>query len=458
MIGVSIFASNGKNVLHVMNKSSKIEKLLGFCVILLLVFMPWQAILITRQVTIGGSLWQYATLGLYATEVLLGIATVLWIIWIIQNGGLHHGTSIKKWSNDRLFILFFLFFVSWIFLSSLWSLDPLIAIQTARRVLEAGVFCLIVFTAPISLRMIVGSVVAGSIFESIFGMWQFLSQSIVGSTWLGMSTQNAWVAGTSIIQSPTIGRWVRAYGTFSHPNVFGGFLVIALIASFIGLSIAKTKYDVLFFVIASVLQTIALFFTFSRTAWIATAVFVLFILFSIIKKQTTIFARGWIVAVVLSFLVFSFIFSALIFTRVSDVSVHEQASITERMTGYHDGWQLFLHHTFFGVGAGNVTQALHSVMPLVPIWFIQPIHDVPFLILIEVGLVGVLFLCAVLFFYYRIILNMRENQRFSWWEIGIYSAFFVLLLPDHYLWSSYIGLFIAGFFFGFVLRISAKKW
>ena len=89
-------------------------------------------------------------------------------------------------------------------------------------------------------------------------------------TWPG--TLDLSLPGASVVQLANGLRFVRAYGTLPHPNILGGFVLIALLGP-ITLFISKKKlnYPALFLLS---LGLILLTLTFSRSAWLGMIVFV----------------------------------------------------------------------------------------------------------------------------------------------------------------------------------------
>jgi len=79
-----------------MNKLEKtIKILLGF----LLFLLPWQTIWIYQEKFLNGAKWEYGTLGLYATEILLWLCALLFIIWFYKQQKLQ-ATSYKLQEID----------------------------------------------------------------------------------------------------------------------------------------------------------------------------------------------------------------------------------------------------------------------------------------------------------------------------------------------------------------------
>jgi hypothetical protein len=78
-------------------------------------------------------------------------------------------------------------------------------------------------------------IIAGFI-QSIIGIFQFIVQHSLGLFWLKESIISSQTAGVAkiIFNENT---FIRAYGLFPHPNIFGGFLVFSIILTLLYLKI-----------------------------------------------------------------------------------------------------------------------------------------------------------------------------------------------------------------------------
>ena len=214
---------------------------------------------------------EWWTEGVYATEILLWAIVFVFMWWYYKNFKFQISNFKFRMTKDRIFVSAVLLFVIYCFVSRFWSLDSDLAMQQSLRILEAFLLFFVLWLGPLKKEDAIKWLVLGSILPCILGIWQFLMQSTFASKWLGLALHPAWQAGTSVVASDAIGRWLRAYGTFSHPNVFGGFLVIVLVCLIMnnGTWIMEQKKSLCFvFHVLCSMFCVALFFTFSRSAWI----------------------------------------------------------------------------------------------------------------------------------------------------------------------------------------------
>lgn len=426
----------------------KLEKFLEWLLCGFLFLLPWQTIYIFQERFLGTTKIESWTQGFYATEILLWVIVGVFMGWFWREKKLKK-IEIEKFSfsKDRIFVLSVLVFLLYIFSSIFWAFDKSLALQQSLRIMEMFLVFFIFWLSPpaggLNFEKAVKWLLYGSILPCILGIGQFLMQADFAFKWLGLSSHPAWQAGTSIISSDSIGRWLRAYGPFAHPNIFGGYIVVVFVLSQF-LKNRKFLFTFYFLLLSS------LFFTFSRSAWLTA--FVLLIYFFGYYKDT----RKLILKSLLPVLILFILFFPLVQTRFSNESISEVRSTTERVSGYKEAWQIFKANPIFGVGAGNYTLAVYNLNSNLQAWEIQPVHNVGVLFLVESGVVGlILFLCVlVVFFKYQITDNRYQILNKDNRIVFMLSVICYLLLGffDHYLYSSYTGLVLSGVFFGLIMR------
>jgi hypothetical protein len=196
--------------------------------------------------------------------------------------------------------------------------------------------------------------------HAVLGIIQFCTQWVVGSKWLGMATQDPMVPGVSVIESMGK-RWLRAYGGFPHPNIFGGWLLMGLVSS-IEYRVSSKKDRALKILILATFSSV-LVLTFSRSAWLA---FVL-----VMGSIALLFLKEWrgmqrmdrfrwllpFVAVVVFGMTIIWQWP-LVVTRRSSVTRLEAISVNERRVGIENGIWLIQRHPLMGIGPRATSYAL----------------------------------------------------------------------------------------------------
>lgn len=407
------------------------ETLLRHSLRVLLLLFPWQTIWIIRERFVDGVKWEYATVGWYATQGLLWLIIGIFLLWFFREWQTRGQTKFRL-TRDRIFALLVLVFTLYAMLSSFWAVDAELASQQALWILEAFLLLFLTLAGPLPKTQWQKWFVLGSVLPCVLGIYQFLTQTTFASTLLGLADHPSWQAGTSIIDAENFGRWLRAYGPFTHPNVFGGYLVVAIAAADALRRADDAPNTSSFFSVILILQWTALFFTFSRSAWLAA---VLWLVLTVRDRRRTSRRQHWLTLGVLLTLLTTLYFP-LVTTRLFGDSLPEIRAKTERVSGYAEALALWKSRPLLGVGVGNYTIALRNAFPGLPIWTYQPAHNVPLLLLGEIGIIGVLLLIATVVQFFRVF-----PLRFR-----LCVVILPLMLLDHYLISSHAGLLLLGLF------------
>ena len=438
-----------------MFKKINLENILQFLLKTFLFTLPWQTIYIFQGKFIGATKIEWWTQGFYATEILLWVIVVVFMGWYWKNLRPKTEDLRFKITKDRIFVLSVLVFLIYIFSSIFWAFDKSLALQQSLRIMEMFLLFFMFWFGPINFEKAVKWLLYGSVLPCLLGIGQFLFQTDFAFKWFGLSVHPAWQAGTSIISSDSIGRWLRAYGPFAHPNIFGGYLVMVI--GLFQIYDLRFKNKNIHFIFYSLLLS-SLFFTFSRSAWLVLITFcVVKFIFDNNNLKSKILNLKFLIPYFVLVVILLILFFPLVQTRLSNQSISEVRSTTERVSGYKEAWQIFKANPIFGVGAGNYTLATYNLNPNLLAWEIQPVHNVGLLFIVEFGVVGVVLLLSVIYVFIRFQISLPRRQagdlRFKNMYCWLCAVGCVLLaMIDHYLYSSYIGLVFSGVFFGLIMR------
>lgn len=296
------------------------------------------------------------------------------------------------------------------------------------------------------------SFLASVFLQAVLGIYQFLSQSTFACKYLGLAVHDPATLGTAVVETAS-GRWLRAYGGLDHPNILGGVLAVSLI--FTAYLLAKKKmlnsrqevWSSISLFIFYFIALYALFFTFSRSAWLALLLgyIVLLIVFIINKDK-------WILGRFIALMVFSIFliglatlpFHDLVSARIEGQTRLERKSIDERIAYLFEAKDLLQGHVLTGVGVGNYVQALSlKDNNKKAAWEYQPVHNSFLLILVENGLFAFLSFFVFLFFLVR-------NSRKELFMFPVMAAIFMLMMFDHWLVSLPFGILFLSFILGLI--------
>jgi O-antigen ligase len=399
---------------------------------------------------------EYQTYSLYGIDILLIIILLLFII--CEMALLRLATAGEKHHNNRIICWFLGGFLLISAISSLLATNKLLALyKFSWLILGVGLFWLIARANYNKLKLIY-AMFAGIFLQAILGIWQFLSQSSFSNKWLGLATHNPAQLGTSVVEfiaRDGIGeRWLRAYGGLDHPNILGGVLAIGMLL-LIGQMVIKQSFNAKFFKIINwiflAIFSVALFFTFSRGAWLAVLAGGFFMLISFAIKRDLKSQKEMLIAILFSSILIGILFfqyNELVITRLTDNSRLEIKSKVERVASYHEAIEMIKKYPITGVGLGNYTLALSRQIPNQESFYYQPTHNVFLLIWAETGIFGLLFFIGLLINLFARCFTSRNNVA-----VASLIVLIILMSIDHWLFSLHFGIL----FFWLVLGIAASE-
>ncbi len=423
--------------------------------LLFLFLMPFQTVYLIREVFVSGEKWQYGTIGIYLSDFLL----VAIFFFFIRR----YSFKNFKCPSFCLFSLFLL--ILWSFVSIFFANDIWLALSSFLALFFASTLFLITQSLTGKhIKKIIFVLILSGVVQSGIGIAQFLSQKSINTSFFGMSSHIAYEAGSSVLKIDS-GRFLRAYGTFSHPNILGLYLAVILILCIayyvFGSIFEKTGQKIVERIIllsSIVTLLLGLIVTFSRSAWIGFFFGMMVIGMRVwFRKDFWMYIRFLKVLIVCiaSIIVFGSILFQQIFPRFDMATIEKEGSITERIQSLYDARTLIGTENIFlfGTGIGNFTARMHILQPQRPFWNIQPAHNVFVLIMVELGVIGCIFFLFLLSsLWIHIVRSFKNIDDIS---IVFFCAIFTIvpsLLLDHFLWSSHFGILFLFFLFGMVSR------
>lgn len=431
-----------------------------------LFLLPFQTVFLLREPFFDGMKWEYGVIGVYAIDILLVVMLGIFFFQRLKNYPLKNH-ELRITSYEKVILSFFLF---WSGLSVLWAGDQILGLYFfVKLLLGVGLF-LTVRGMEIDIKKVVFIFLAAGVIQGCIGIGQFLYQHSPESSFLGISSHEAFRAGSSVLKIDS-GRFLRAYGTFPHPNILGGFLGVILVMS-VAYYVFRITYrrswvtffEILLLLGGSLLVFLGLILTFSRVAWFGVLLGI-FVVGLYAFKQKDSWVRGRFLKILFALLLAGFVFGLILYEQIvprfDTATIEREGSVSERVVSLQDARSLIADHPLIGVGAGNFTAAIlerekgdeRGEMEIGrPVWNIQPAHNVFLLVWSELGIVGLMLLIGFLVSALLPILILKSKI------INHQSAILIALLPslflDHWLWTSHFGLLFFFFFLGFV---SQKK-
>jgi len=246
---------------------------------LFLLSIPFQTrkVFLTEYSFYSGEFTEWTTFFIYASDIFLILSLVFWVISILRSknyqfknivfppfvipaklvldsdrgAGIHSYNKIRLFSqvfkNKWLFLFVFLF---WLVLNLAINKEyfEISAFQVAKFI-ELSLLMIFVYFNLQNSKVLIKSlfILAFSGFlQSLIAIYQFIAQHSAFS-----SPILAKITGESIISPQILGvakilidndKIIRAYGTFPHPNVLGGFLIFTILIT-IYLYLEHKKYN-----------------------------------------------------------------------------------------------------------------------------------------------------------------------------------------------------------------------
>jgi len=254
-------------------------------------------------------------------------------------------------------------------------------------------------------RWLVRTMGVVAIVHGVVAAMQFVTQGPVGLAFFGEQALEPQIRGASVIEVAGR-RWLRAYGLTAHPNLLGGLQATALLA-FLGRLLPNTlpgmdqRQPAMegrtpgWLWGAVVMAVVGLVLSFSRSAWLGTALATLYFagvtrLRKRVRWRTS--QTRWILAGVgILAAVAAIVLGPLVVARLGHAgSILERNSVQERIRDIGQAWMLMRNVPLTGVGSGYYTGALwawaNATGQDYPAF--QLVHNVPLLAGAELGVPG----------------------------------------------------------------------
>lgn len=354
---------------------------------LLILRWPWTVWLLPAAALPVASSMQIGPVSM--TEVLLGIAVLVWLLAGAVRRTLH--------TVHHPLLAPLLVYIGVLALS-LWSAPDLG--EAAKEMVKWVEFAIVLLLLPAMLiqsgaKWLAASLLAAAAGQALLGLYQFIYQ--IGPDWFVI-----------------LGRFMRASGSFRQPNPFAGYLgltlPVAVSLSLWGIqtlatrrrSAAATAWTAVY-LLATGLIAAGLLASWSRGAWLGALAGAVVVLLSF-SRRTAVFvavaALALLVAALLGTLNPAWIPDAVT-ARIQDLPAYfglvnvldqpvtdENFAVMERLAHWVAALRMFAIAPWLGVGPGNY-ETLYPLVHL-PIWE-EPLghaHNIYLNVLAETGLIG----------------------------------------------------------------------
>jgi len=398
-------------MLHNTVTNLKFEKLQGIEAVvfgLVLLFLPVNLAkhFFFSFAYVDGILVDYLIPTIYLTDILVGCLLFFWLLRFLR----WEGTS-------KLFVALGFGVVAVSGLSVFKALNQPAAVYKWLKLVEYIFFAFYV-SKHIDFKKdfptIVKLLSVGVLFESVLAIAQWFNQgSVFGFWFFGENRYTVSTPGIATFDFAGVKK-ARPYGTTPHPNVLGGYLAVLLPWIFYEIR-SKSQISNLksqrhssnvktLNIISFILGLLALFLSFSRSAWVVGGLGLLAVFFTS---------------------------SSFPFLISSPLHLLTSLSFIRRAELNWIALEMVKDHPLLGVGLNNFTVRMGEYGK-VSGWvsFLQPVHNVYLLIAAEIGLVGLALFFGLLFSVFRLLLKKKN------YLLLISMAQITLLcLTDHYFWT-----------------------
>lgn len=366
----------------------------------------------------------------YVTD---GLIVLLLCFWIIRKLKKPFRFSGKITASAIVFLVFILY----ILMSALRTNPLQNSVYSVVKLLELSfLFFYIITSIPqvISAKRLTCLLAIGVIGESFLAIAQFIHQGTIGGL-LYLLGERTFTASTPGIANASLNGelLMRSYGTFPHPNVLGGYLLISMVLIFFVLFPTLKKAWRFLAVAALLVGTVGLVLTLSRVAiflWVSFVVGVF--VWQLVSAQKRKLEAG---ITLLAVFVLGLTFYQLLLPRFSQTTLVEEA-VVQRQLLMESSYQMIAQHPLLGVGVGQFLPTLSTIQsPLSLGLYLQPVHNIFLLLTAEIGVLGLCF--VILFFgncYLRLWRSLKSKKAdpLPFALLICLSMMLVMGLFDHY--------------------------
>lgn len=250
--------------------------------------------------------------------------------------------------------------------------------------------------------------------ESFLGLAQVLNAGSLNGIWWWLGERRFYLGGIGIAEWSVWGeKWIRAYGTFSHPNSLAGFLLLA----WWWWRKEFSKKQKIWGWMVNWSAVMGIFLAGSRTVWAVMAGLIVVNQLSSNKKQILgkILLGVGIICLFLGMININY--------RISEyIGGWDPESWQKRKELFLAAIEMIKANPLLGVGAGNFVVRLPEYWQGKS-WWLQPVHNIFLLALSEIGILGIILMVRSRIS--EIKLKIKKNWWF--WIIVVLTG-----MVDHY--------------------------
>ncbi len=325
-----------------------------------------------------------------------------------------------RWRKDRALLVLASLFVLNALLVSAWKGGLPLAGFFLLRLAEGGMVLWLFRSGLLSVASTVRGLLLGAFFQLVLASSQLLLNRSLGLSWLGESLLGPGIDNVAKVDLAEGAKRIRPYGTFLHANLLGAYFALLFFSVRPFLRSAQAWFW-------AILLGGGVLLSGSRAALLAFAMGLLLLAFLRLApglQGKRLLARFFAFFMAANALLLSFP------RLVSSADPAWQARLDQVALSRAMAWAEPL-----GVGLRQFTLRMEEFAPaMLNPWEFQPVHNVYFLVLNELGIQGFLLLLLL-------ILALLKKTSLSPAPVQTVSIFLLLLFAafDHLLWDSFAG-------------------
>ena len=353
----------------------------------------------------------YLSLVLYATDLLAIVLIVLF--W-------------RKIRKDLYKNKHFLVFLGLLTVTNILSSQyPLLAGYTALKFLEIYLVFLIFRNIKITKQAILTPLFLGGLVELTLSTAQFYYKHSLQGAFYYLGERFFTLSTSGIATASFFDREIlRPYGTFSHPNSMGGFYLLMYAFA---LSLKDKSYIKQGVILVS---SLLIFLSFSKV------VIIIYVFITALSLVPQLFKKKCLPCLIGRMTVIFFVSAMFLQAHADPLSLEKRVRLIQ------ESIIIFKQNILLGTGFGHHLFA-HAQFPNpYPHFFLQPVHNIFVLFIMQAGLVISAFVAIPIIKYAR---NLRKNK--------LYAVLLVIILTgfvDHYWLTLQQNMLLLGVVFGII--------
>lgn len=466
-----------------MSKLKFFEQIIFYIIVFSL---PFQLRFVLHDYALG-SLAEFSTLFLYATDILVVLLIIIFIIRYIGYKSLRE-FLFSRWRAIHESDPLYLFLISFLVITILASFPTRslgISLYHIAKTAEFLLFFIYIVLSfkQYSLTAVLKVFIASVLFQSIIGFLQFTFEKSLSLRFLGESVlapDFPEVVRVFVEQFFVL----RAYGTLPHPNLLAIYIIIGLffIAYLIlkkrffadypnpaflpkeeERSVFKDSFGRVFLFVVVFWFFVGIFLTFSRTVLLIGLIALFGMLLWLWRRFMYDMFRQRALYVAIVFFILALV-SGVIFR--SELSARFQSGIerTRVSWGIFDAQALSFirENPLFGIGAGYYPFKLNQMDITLPPPLLQPVNNLYLLIASEIGLIGFAFFIAFLAYlaYGLVRAYVREKDSIArLWKSHLIVLFVFMCVVSfftHSFWAFQQGRLLFWFLLGILVATATE--